>query len=99
MVALTTSSAPRGGVGEGGQRDARVVGVPGGERRVAHAVGLGAGEGRLRVAGADDDGVAELVEPAGERLADHAGAEDCDVHGVPSGDRGGRQVCLSCDGR
>jgi hypothetical protein len=25
--------------------------------------------------------VAELVEPAGERAADHAGAEDCDVHG------------------
>ena len=82
LVALTTSSAPRGGLGEGGQRDPRVVGLPGGARRVAHAVGLGAGQRGLRVAGADDDGVAELVEPAGEGLADRAGAEDCDVHGV-----------------
>ena len=47
-------------------------------------VRLGAGQRRLRVAGADGDGVAEVVEPAGERLADHAGAEDCDVHGCLS---------------
>ena len=67
-------------VGEGGERRPLVVGVPGGERRVAHAVGLGAGQGGLGVAGADHDGVAELVEAAGDRLADHAGAENCDVH-------------------
>ena len=83
-----------GRVGEGGQGDARVGGVPGGERRVAHAVRLGAGEGRLRVAGADHHGVAELVEAAGDRLADHAGAENCDVHGSFLRRARGRQVCL-----
>ncbi len=79
-----------GGVGVGRERHVRVVGVPRGERRGAHGVGLGAGQRVLRVPGPDDDGVAELVEPAGDRAADGAGAEDCDVHGFSCGSGGGQ---------
>ena len=57
-----------------------MVSGPGPERRVAHAVRLGAGEGRLRVAGADGDVVAEAREASSESAADHAGAEDGNLH-------------------
>ena len=60
--------------------DARVCVVPRCEGRVAHLVGLGAGQRRPRVTGADHDGVAEIVQAAGDRLTDHAGTEHCNVH-------------------
>ena len=69
-----------GGVGKGGQAGGRVGLEPGTERRVTHAVRLSAATAGLGVAGADDDVVAELEEAGGEGLADHAGAEDCDLH-------------------
>ena len=78
--ALTTSSAPAAA-------SAKVASAtPGWSPCQAENGGLPMPSGSVRasvasrVAGADHDGVAELVQAAGDRLADHAGAENCDVH-------------------
>jgi hypothetical protein len=70
----------RGRVGEGPEPHAGVLLVPDLERRVAVAVGCLAGQGRGRVAGADQHLVAQLGQPAGDGLADHAGSQDADPH-------------------
>ena len=93
-VALTTSSACSVGVGEGGQPDGGMVGVPGGEGRVAHAVGLGARERGLRIARPDRHLVAEVGELGGDGPADRSGTEDGDLHGALPVAEEGRQVCL-----
>ena len=82
LVALTTSSAPAAASAKvasatsgwsAAQAENGGLPMPSGSVRA---------ERGLRVAGADGDVVAEVGQPAGDGPADHAGAEDCDVHGV-----------------